>query len=448
MRIGLRNPTTTSRGAVTGEKVDGGPVIDEQTTPGGRPAPPPTQEQPAATAVTQESKAAAQARFKNDPRARFVEHTLRSGEADVDRSSATGAGKVPAPPAVTYKTVADAKAAIEKKYGVTIDTSGKPWTAEELTRVDGAWSKMSATDREALRGLTVKRAAEAPDDLQAAEGTDVVAGVYNGNVETTNGTRDQSASITYFDAAFPPGNGDASRRTSEHVILHEAGHAVEGRKLDEAVAAHNAAVDDEQQPSRDLDHALKAMRESFYDVDHARRGLSRAQQGEVNDFYRAQRDVDAASHKIKGAKDAAALAKANAQMDSALARLDKAAAGVSSDNPAAAAIATSAQAVRGYGAAWVAYGGPALDERTTQKTQNALGKAHKVRVDGKTVTRFTSNELASFERGTRGDKAVSAYGATAPAENYAEAHALYRRDPAYLKKHFPKTYAWFAKHHP
>ena len=56
--------------------------------------------------------------------------------------------------------------------------------------------------------------------------------------------------------------------------------------------------------------------------------------------------------------------------------------------------------------------------------------------------------VAAFERALEAGEAVSNYGATNQKENLAEAYALYRRDPVWLKEQHPKAFAWMKAKYP
>ena len=440
-RIGAISGTGTTRSTETVGTVD-----DEQTTPMGRPSPQPTsqlqtQEDPRAT-PTAESKETAQARFINDPRAKNLQHALQ-GNADVvggkDKSSATNVGALPGPrPASSdFKTVADATTALEKDFGVHVVAGA--WSAEELSRVHEAWSQLTPGERANLKGLDLKRDGQAPADVSAAnKGSGQVAGLYEPNVEADANGRKAAPSITYYDAAFPkPENTPESRRSSMHVILHEAGHAVEKRAYDDAMAASNAAVEklnpivgEEKQANADLKAAQAPLNKGL----HAEKTPAHIKEGKA--FVAADNAMRAAEGQLDAAKTPAQLAKANAAMDKAVAQLDAATAGMSADNPAASAVQTYADARKARADVGRRYGDASVGYETAHAQEAALG------AKGNTKT------IADFSKSIKGDKPVSGYGGTAPDENFAEAFALYRRDPATLQANNPKTYAWFAKHYP
>jgi hypothetical protein len=354
----------------------------------------------------------------------------------------------PRPAASTFPDEASAKAALERDFGVKVKNGSKSWTQEEMSRVHETFSKMSAADRDKLKGLDLIRDRQAPPEVQA-EGGGKVAGLYSPNVDTKNGARVKPGSISLYDGAFPTGvSNDASRRVSMHVIGHEAGHAVEGKKRDDALATLNSKGDA-------LNSANDAVRKNL-GVDNANREAANKtsqagpQTGASNAFYavqNAQVDMNNACSDMSNADTPTQLAAAENRMKAAEARRDAALQKLPIDDPNAA----QAQEMALKGHAWkstakatgesrITAAGAARDYKTAQAATNAVssGPAHE------------SKELTSFKafRAATREKPISDYGATAPEEDYAECYALYRRDPKTMQAEFPDAFRWMKANHP
>jgi hypothetical protein len=124
---------------------------------------------------------------------------------------------------------------------------------------------------------------------------------------------------------------------------------------------------------------------------------------------------------------------------------------VAADNPAASDISGSVQSVRDYATAARANGEAHFTQRGTEAALNVVNNRVTIpaRRRGEEPTIINnSQELDDFKRATRGERSVSGYGATAPGEAYAEAYALYRRDPQYMHDHHRKAYDFFHSRHP
>lgn len=395
----------------------------------------PTDVQPAesAPAPSAESKSAGRSRFAADPRAAHLERDLASFAFKAkDKSSATDVGALPGarPAASSFTTVEQGVKALERDFGVTVKDKSS-WSAEELSRVHEAWSKMGAKEKDALKGLDLRREGSPPDDVtHDHKGDGKVAGLYS--------SKTTPPSITFYDAAFPTPTDAANRRASMHVAIHEAGHAVEKRTRDDAVKVLNGAAATTQTTSAALKDALAddASARTAYNA-RPRPAVKGADAKTLATFTKATAAVYAAQRTLVGAKTAAARDKAEAALDAAVAKRDAALSAMGSAHPMADRAAAVAQAQDGVVGATKTHAEAMVDYTEKKAAVTALeAKPDKTKI------------LADFQKATKGEKPVSGYGGTAPDENFAEAYALYRRDPAYLAKNFPKAHAWFARNYP
>jgi hypothetical protein len=282
----------------------------------------------------------------------------------------------------------------------------------------------------------------------------VVAGEYNPNVSTTGGKRDKPGSITAFDAAFP--TGPDSRQSSISVLTHEAGHAVEGRARDEKMVEWSQANDARTTAVNTQKPLEKPLDDQWKDFNKANKALGTANGKDKPklDFIKAEQGVINATSKLQGAKTDKEFTDAKTALDAAVVKRDAALAGLKGHKSEAAAkdaVAkgdTLIKTATDFGKAnvEVAKADAVLKTKTDELKQVATVTVTKK--GGKTITSAeTSKELSAFKSARGAEKPVSGYGATKTAEGYAEAYSLYQRDPAFMKKSFPKQYAFFHANH-
>ncbi len=382
----------------------------------------------------------------------------RTDASDFAKQAAATPGIKPADVDATAN--AAARAALEKDFGVKVKDGDKKWSTEELSRAHESFATMPKADQEKLKGLDLIRDGKASAKSQAEMGNKgTVAGEYSPNTDSTNGKRDKPGSIAIYDAAFPAGKN--SRKESMHVILHEAGHAVEGRARDDAAAASNIAADKQNAANDVLTPAAKANSEGWgvadksgYPFGSTNRAMTDFGQVKLNDkpgmaFLNAQGAVSNAIGKLQDAKTPADIAKAQTALDTAKAKRDTAMKGMSghgSESKASDWIAATdkqEKLSRTYADANSVYL-PAKKDADAKMT-DLKAVATVTTEDGKIKT--SSKEIAAFTKARGKEGEVSGYGASKGAEGYAEAYALYQRDPKTMKQDFPNQYKFFhAKH--
>ena len=417
---------------------------------------PPTLSQRAAAAaaqaippkITAETKADATEKFRADVTAGQLQGKLQSqahADAVGDTIGTAGAAR---PKTSTFATKADAVAAMKRDFGINVKDGTKSWTTEELSRMHEAYSRMSPADRKQLKGLDLIRDATAPAAVQAKMKEGTVAGLYSPNVDTKGGVRKKPASITMYDAAFPKGDAKASRRTSIHVALHEAGHAVAGRARDEAMAKSNAAVDVSNAAVEKFNAANEANNRSIGDYNDAIKDANRSgpRDRAWGRVMRAQNKVAHALSQLGKASTPAAKKKAEAALSVAKKARDAALRKLPADHGARAEL----DELKASGDAWET---TARSRATTQidwKAKDAVTRKAKAALDALNNRKNESKHLRAFKefRAASKEAPISDYGKTSPSEDFAEVYGLYRRDPAALRKNFPKAYAWMKKHHP
>lgn len=144
-------------------------------------------------------------------------------------------------PATTFKDIDEAKAKLKSDFGIKgfSETGGAKWTKEELEKVYGAFSKLSPAERKALDGVTLDRA---KNNGTAKEPNRIGVFDWSGGSKGTTASRSEKISLDdrVFAAdkkSFTGTNEPASYET----ITHEAGHAVETKKMRDALSDYSKA---------------------------------------------------------------------------------------------------------------------------------------------------------------------------------------------------------------
>lgn len=336
-----------------------------------------------------------------------------------------------------------AKDAIEKKFGLSVKNGDAKWTAEELTRAYEGFSLMPPKDQAVLKGMDLVREHQSSDADALAE--------YRPNID---GAR---RSIAVFDG-FVTADASRSRQHSIHSVIHEAGHALEQRPMHDAQAAVNTALKALEPAERKATRAKENENRVWGNKDDSGTvNWAIAEYGTVKDkkgidFLNAQQGVTAALHQLSKAttpKQVEAAEKALTDAKTKREKLDM------SEHPksfrakdwvfATDTLETAIRARREVDGE-VAPLKKAADD--SQKTLDSLSTLERT-PNGDILK---SKTRAAYESARLKDKAghrdVSPYGATSTVENFAEAYALYVRDPALLKASSPEQFKYFAKHHP
>jgi hypothetical protein len=377
--------------------------------------------------------------------------SARAADSDFLAKAKAEAKKGATPAEIEAAACKLAKEALEKDFGVKVKNGDKNWTAEELSRAHESFKQMPAADQKKLEGLDLIRNAKASAKSQAEMGDKgTVAGEYLPNTDTKDGKRVKNGAIQLYDAAFP--SGADARKQSMHVIIHEAGHAVEGRSRDDAVVAANIANDKQNATLPTLNPAAEANKDQWNETNKAGKafGVVSTADKPGTAFLKAQIGVTNAIDKLQKAKTPAELTKAQADLDAAKAARDKALAGMSGHKKESAAndlvAATDKQekTARAYADANIPYLAAKADADAKMAELKKVATVT-TKADGSYETK--SNELSAFQKAKGKEKAVSGYGASAGPESYAEAYALYQRDPAAMKKEFPNQYKFFHDKH-
>jgi hypothetical protein len=351
-----------------------------------------------------------------------VDVHLDAADGDIRTTGYELHGPPPPPraPRSTCSSIDEASAALRTTFGVQLAAGA--WSLEALSRLHETFSTLGPVEREALRGLVLKREGVPADGV--GHGAGPAGAVFRrGDAVDDAGRRIEGASITFYDAAFPDSGDDAvDRQATMIVVLHEVGHALDGHAIGELVAEQRAGqklaqqvinVEDTTAPryrevttalaAFPIDKALAPLRAAQREWERAHRAFSRdglsptAQARALAWIERAQARVAAAVDALPPEHPARATARTLADLDADLTTQQR------SDAEARR---------RGAEQALVARGAMPDDIRTP--ADETLGPL----------------ELALLEVAPQ----TTTYGATSPVENFAEAYMLYKRDPAKLRQ--------------
>jgi hypothetical protein len=404
-------------------------------------------------------------------------------------------GRLPPPRsgASTFKDVAQATQKLEREFGVTVRGD---FSLEELSRVHESLRLMGKVEKAAMKGVELRREAQPSATIAERHGDGVGAFFDRGDaVDTATGARLSGPSITFFDGAFPGGDGtDArDRRFTMHAVLHEVGHAIEGHAVGDALARENeglAKVNVENAAQKALEGEYATARAALFATLALDPSTSSAPPapspqetssstedlfaGSSSDFFAAHDPLNDTAPASDNANDSAV--DTSAQKPSAPAVDPKAKAFIDATNAwqAAQNALSKAQDPQKRAAAMASLSAAQKAVTTTLKALPAthpakpdatryatvIGELHSIqqrsfqaekivdegakKVDRLVVTRDnpktpgideTQSRLeALFEEATADDNAVTTYGEASPVENFAEAYSLYRRDPHLLSK--------------
>lgn len=356
---------------------------------------------------------------------------------------------------------ADEKAAITavKALGFsTVENGSGTWTLPDLNKVHAALSRLSPAERGALSGVklvrerTIVNADGASLDGEFRHEISVTAGD-----ATTASVASRTESLHLADAAFANDTigfiGDASNAAvaSFGTIVHEAGHAVEGKALRDAqfatkkaqavvnndTFALNAQQTTVNTATTNLNTALTAAGAKLAKYSKKDQAAARAYVGAVQkatnaiDAYSKGNKVD----KFTDQKEAAEKAVAARDKEAAALPSGHAASTDFSDVVSAQNALQSASQDRATAFTKLEASKAALAERKKDEAKVTKdGKSSRLAAFVDFVTKNKIPPLTSYAKQNWPGK---------PEEFYAEAFSLWHNDPTYLEDNAPKLKAWF-----
>lgn len=364
-------------------------------------------------------------------------------------------------PVAVPNSFADEAAAIAalKALGFSaVENGTATWSLPELNKVHAAISRLSPAERGALSGVKLvrERTITSPDgdslDGQFRHEISVTPGS-----DTTASVASRSESLHLADAAFANDAigfiGDASDAAvaSFGTIVHEAGHAVEGKNRRDAQFASAKA-------QAEVNNDTFALNSRQTAVNTATTGLSTAlntanpkiakypkkdqdsARAYVGAVQRATTTIDAYS---KGSK-VDQFTKQKEAAEKAIAARDKEAAALPAGHAASADLADVVTAQDTLQSA--------SQDRATAFTKLEAAKAalaERKKDEAKVTKDEKSSRLAAFVDFVTKNKIppLTSYAKQnwpgKPEEFYAEAFSLWHNDPTYLKDNAPKLKDWF-----
>ena len=338
--------------------------------------------------------------------------------------------------AKTFATEKDAKDGLIAKYKLSKveGEHAKTWLLDELNKVWAAWGKLSATEAAALEGYALIRT-----DTLKLHG-ESVQGItkHSDNVTVSSPTVTHTREIRFSDGTFADdarsfigGAGDAAPASAE-LIIHEAGHALEGKAFDDANAVAAKDTGGANQATIDAHTAQTSANQAINGAMHGRypRNDLAAGQPLLDELLKTEKVLQAFEKSPDSTNDIAAKAAISAR--------DAVKKALPSGN---AVLAGCTAAIS------------AQDDYVT-----ALGKLLTAR-DTATNSRSAADALKSSSGNTKrlqifidfvdkeGIKPPTGYAAkhwpAEPAEFYDEAFSLWKNDPTFFAKYSPKLKAWF-----
>jgi len=228
------------------------------------------------------------------------------------------------------------------------------------------------------------------------------------------------------------------------VVLHEVGHAADARAGTDVVAAKNEAAQQVKNGQAAQDANEPAYNRAFAAFNRALVGQKHEPQ--LTRVRDALVGFSAAVNQVKAATTDAQLQTALKGLERVTKARDAAIEKLGADHPLKGAIDDLAAAEDAIAPGVVA---TATADVKFLALKNTEAQAFAVVDNPKTAAdESVTRGVAAFERALEAGEAVSNYGATNQKENLAEAYALYRRDPVWLKEQHPKAFAWMKAKYP
>ncbi|MGC4154544.1 MAG: peptidoglycan-binding domain-containing protein [Propionicimonas sp.] len=340
----------------------------------------------------------------------------------------------------------------------TVENGSARWTLPELNKVHAALARLGPGERSALSGVRLVR----EQTLTSASGKPL-DGQFRHAIDTTKGdagtasVASRSESLHLADSAFSGDRigfiGDASDAAlaSFHVIVHEAGHAVEGKARRDAQFARAQA----QAVVNNDTFALNARQDG---VNTAVTAMNTAIKTAVPKFARYGRKEQSSAGSYIAAVEKATQsidAYANGDKVNAFRKQQETAAKAMTDRDAKRAAlpeghpaaADTADVITTQDTLFSAARGRATAFTKLEASKEAL--AERKAEEAKVTKGDRSNRLAAFVDFVTRNKIppLTAYAKqswpSGPEEFYAEAFSLWLNDPTYLKDNAPKLKDWF-----
>jgi hypothetical protein len=330
------------------------------------------------------------------------------------------------------KDARDALIATYKLKGVKGE-NGRSWSIDELNKVHAAWSRLSAIEAAALEGYTLIRI----DKLTLAG--ESVQGQTTHTDEVSRGATKAThvREIRFADRAFGDDDksfiGDAADAApaSFEVLIHEVGHALEGKPFDDL----NAPATDDAAKANKAKNDAHAAQLAANDAINAALGKKFPK----TDLAAGQPLFDAISAALKVLKEfekttdnthEAAATKAIADRDAVKATIAK-------GNKVTAALAPAVTAQNAYLAALKKF------LAATAAAAASSAKADALKSGSNTTRLQLFIDFVTKEKIPPPTAYAAKHWPSRPAEFFDEAFSLWKNDPVFFARYSPKLKAWF-----
>ncbi len=361
------------------------------------------------------------------------------GNADVEL---VARGAVAAPAA--FADDAAARAALVRDFGFAEVRDGSAaWRLADLNKAHAALSRLPVADRAALHGVALVRDATLVDK----EGRPL-AGAFEHSATLAVGatTATRADALRLADAAFAADDfgfiGDKGNAAVEsfEVILHEAGHAVEGRELRDAQFARLEAQGRLNAETAATNAAVRRFNAERHAAAVKRARYAKALRASSKAFSAALDAATVAVTAFATGDDAALHARHEAAASRAVAVRDARRAALPPTHPAVADFAATVRlqddwlsAARLRAAAHTAVATATRAEAAVSDPANAGRSKHLADFVG-IVTAQKIPPLTEYAKANWPGH---------PEEFFAEAYSLWRNDPAYLAANARPLKDWF-----
>ena len=414
---------------------------------------------------------------------RLTVHAAKGGAANINVHETRGEPAVTRrfenvegePRRTRRQLIEHAKSEIYREFGVRVlgknDPGGgdKDFTLEELNEIYHALTLLSDEEQAKLRARAddpksgyVFRRSQIARDLDTNRRQPDTGARHISDPRVVDGERLNNPSITFFDLAFEDsgsfvGSEDQAHQGSVYTTTHEIAHALERRPLVDAMVNYNKALYRLDQTIEPLQSQAQAFNAALAELDRRTPELQSVLSSDVPNMPPAQRrqfmDAIRAYNQALGAVDGMYLATtpdelavATQTFEAGMAAWQEAMANLDADHPARALLDQVNTQV-----SQVATSGRALAPVFQRRVEVAQARAEIDAQSGpgqfdpeNANSAVKSRRLLAFERDVLArEEPVSNYGAESSSEAFAEAYAVYRSDPEFLRRHRPVAYQWF-----
>lgn len=358
------------------------------------------------------------------------------GNAEV-RLVGKAAPTVPA----AFATVKDAQAGLIAKYKLAEVTGehGKKWSLNELNKVAAAWDRLSAPEAAALEGYKLIRTDKLLQDGEPLQGQTT----HTDEVVTGETTVKHLREIRLADSAFAGdetsfiGDVKDAAPASFETLIHEVGHALEGKPFDDLNVVAVKDIASANQDAKDAQAAQlttnKAVKAALAATNSPKAKILKADATAGQPLFDAIKDAQKVLQAFEQSPDATNETAAKKAIDDR----DAVKAKIAEGNKVVAALAVSLTQQDAYFAALKKL----RASRDTATASKATADALKSGANTKRLQAFI--DFVQKEKIRPPTAYAEKHWPGEPAEFFDEAFSLWKNDPVFFKSYSPKLQAWF-----